>query len=321
MLLSFPSPSAGRADDSDRITLAPEAIRQPDSWNPSQRQIVLGQIIDFDAEYLTLTNSEGEPQRLASRQVEAIAFHWETEDARSAAQLVEEQQYEAAIRKIVECRKAVPRWQDRILIAKMVMCFDALGYERQAGIFFLNLAAASPPPMLYADMPLCWTSKLPDAALKKAAQEWLASDDEHAQLLGASWLLAGEQRSAAAASIQKLKNSKNPTLATLASFQAQRLVPPPESEMKLTTWFASRDQLLEPLQLGPNAFLADRLRRMGKIELAIGQWSRIAATPHGRYHRATEALKEAAEQLKQLGRDAEAAQLLTWAQQFAPPTD
>jgi hypothetical protein len=84
----------------------------------------------------------------------------------------------------------------------------------------------------------------------------------------------------------------------------------------LNEWFTFRDQLLLPLQIGPTEFLADRLMRVGEPDLAIGQWMRIAATHPARYHRASQALEAAADQLRRLGRDKEMRKLESWAKQL-----
>ena len=73
-----------------------------------------------------------------------------------------------------------------------------------------------------------------------------------------------------------------------------------------------RDRMLQPLQLGPTEFLADRLQRIGETDLAIGQWMRIATLHADRYDRARRALTAAADSLTRQGRPAEAKKIEAW---------
>jgi len=134
--------------------------------------------------------------------------------------------------------------------------------------------------------------------------------------LGASWMLLGPDREAARAKLLKLHDSKNEAIASIAMAQSWRLVPPLETSAKLAEWFEFRDRLIEPLQIGPTEFIAERCARTGMIDLAIGQWSRIATMHSNRSHRAWNALNAAARTLNQQNRAEEANRFLTWAEEF-----
>lgn len=146
-------------------------------------------------------------------------------------------------------------------------------------------------------LPINWTSRESSTALGKAAKEWLASDNEVAGLLGASWLLLGEQGVEAKQRLQKLQSSKNRTVARLAAAQLWRVVPPTETTGRMQKWLEARDSLSLPMQLGPTEFLAERFSRTDKPALAIGEWLRIAATYNDHPHRAAVALEEAGQRL------------------------
>jgi hypothetical protein len=178
---------------------------------------------------------------------------------------------------------------------------------------------ASPrlPTILYAEMPLCWTTREVDAALEETAKKWLFSEDEHAQLLGASWLLLGDAGQAAKEILGSLRSSANQNISRLAIAQAWRLVPPPKTMSELQGWMDYRDALRPPLQIGPTEFIADRLMRIGQVDLAIGQWLRIASQHGDRYHRAVPALKTAAQLLQREGQIEEAEKLNEWIAELA----
>lgn len=302
--------AAAQEPITDTVTFSDYAPREFDHWKPIATVTLAGKILDFDSDYLTLLSAEGKQSRYPSRQVVDISFQWATPEAKAATLTFERQEYREAVAAIQACYKELPRWQQRQILAKLVVALDVAGGPRIAGILFLDLAKAKPPAMLYSAMPLCWTVREPDRALAEAAAGWIASQDESARLLGASWLSTGSRRSEAQDVLHELKSSKNPTIGALATAQSWRWVPPPKSE--LSQWFEYRDRLIAPLQLGPTEFLADRLQRLGKPELALGQWMRIASLYPERYHRFSAATDQAIGQLKQMQRDGEAQRLEAW---------
>ncbi|WP_145082391.1 hypothetical protein [Aureliella helgolandensis] len=305
--------------DSDQVQVVTGSAKFATLWHPQGVAQYAGTIIDFDANLLVLRTPDNQEMQFQSDRVLHIAFQWRKDEARQASDLVADRQYQAAVTAIQSAYKSgIPQWQQRILIGQLVQALAALEKSRTAGVLFLNLADAHPPAMLYADMPLCWTAREPDAALLKTALDWLNSDSESAQLLGASWLLMGPHRSQAEEALRKLKSSENSTVSQLAAAQAWRSVPPPDTMKYLAEWFEFRDGLLEPLQLGPSEFLAERLMRIGQDELAIGQWVRIGTIHRDRYHRAAAALNSAAQQLQRNGMNQEAQKLHTWITELSP---
>ncbi len=290
----------------------PEGVGASD-WGPARTEQLQGQIVSFDAEALVLNDALGKATRLASSQVQSVDIAWQRASVVDALQVFHQRRYQAAVSLLDQARKDnVPQWQQRFLIAHIIEAVEALGSTRSAGVLFLNLAASRPPDLLYADMPLCWTVREGDRPLMDAARQWLASEDVAAQLLGASWLLFSDESAAARERLLQLQSSDQAVIANLAVAQSWRLVPPPETMQQLQAWQQFRDSLLEPLQLGPSEFLADRLMRIGEHDLAIGQWLRIAAVHSQRYHRARQAMANAESLLRRLERVAEAEQLQAW---------
>lgn len=302
----------------DSILYAPAVTKSFDIWNPRAADRLLGTIEEFDDQRLVFV--EGEKRReLPSNRVMQVEPIWLTPAAVSAHKLFSERKYREAKEAITKAAtNDLPRWQQRLLVAEIVDVFTALGDIRIAGgIYLKSLAPNHPPAMLYAQLPMNWTTVEPDRALYEAAVEWLEQPDECAQLLGASWLLLGPDREPARAKLLKLQGSKLEVIAGLAVAQGWRLVPPPETESKLSKWLEYRDRLIQPLQIGPTEFLADRLARVGMIDQAIGQWSRIATIHGDRPHRAAVALAAAQRLLTQQGRLDEAKRFQEWAEQFA----
>lgn len=293
------------------------AMNNRDPWVAPQLYQLSGRIQECDAERLLLLQSDGSPRSIPSPQIVRVRPAWKNAQAAEAHGLLQAKQYRRVVEAVPAALKSgLPVWQQRFLLAELVQAIDALGDKRRAGILFLNLASASPPALLYDRMPLCWTSQEPNSELRAQAREWLASDDDVARLLGASWLLLVDTDSQVARTLSALQSSDNHAVAQLAVAQAWRMVSPPQSMQQLPQWMEFRDKLLPPLQIGPTEFLADRLMRLSETDLAIGQWMRIATLHGGRYHRAAAALESSAQQLTRLGRNEEAQRLDSWIQEL-----
>ncbi len=292
---------------------------KPDAWHPPVTLQLQGEVKQFDGERLALLESDGSPRTIPSQYVLRIEPQWRNESAAAAHQLFVERKYQAVVKAVPQAlQDNLAQWQQRLLIAELVQSATALGNPRVAGNYFLSLAKSNPPHLLYADMPLCWTVSEPDQALREESQKWLLEEAESARLLGASWLLFGEQSSEAKQALSQLQTSQNSAIANMAALQGWRLVPPPQTMSALPGWLEFRDQLLPPLQIGPTEFIADRLMRIGQPDLAIGQWLRIASQHGDRPHRAAQALQSAATQLQRLERNEEAQRLMEWIDRLTP---
>ena len=291
-----------------------ELSARRDVWSAPQTRQLLGEIQRFESDRLELIDRAGVERTLPSKYVLRVHPRWRTAEAAQAHQLFEDGKFEELVKAVPTALESnLAQWQQRMLISELVQGVEALGKPQAAGAYFLSLAGSQPPPLLYAAMPLCWTSRDPDQALRDAARQWLQkNDDDAARLLGASWLLFTDQQPAAQAVITKLQASSNPVIAQLAVAQGWRLIPPPQTMSELSRWLEFRDKLLPPLQLGPTEFLADRLQRIGELDLAIGEWSRIGNQHSDQPVRAHTALASAAAQLKRIGRDDDAQRFETW---------
>ncbi|MEO8269269.1 MAG: hypothetical protein ABI557_06085 [Aureliella sp.] len=283
-------------------------------WNPPRTLQLLGEIKRFESEQLDLIDRDGSERTVPSKYVMRVVPRWRTTEASRAHQLFVDGKFEELLKAVpIALESNLVQWQQQILIAELVQAVESQGKPRAAGAYFLTLAESKPPPMLFACMPLCWTTREPDQVLRDGASKWLEKkDDDAARLLGASWLLFTDEQAAAQQALMQLQSSSNATIAQLAVAQGWRRVPPPQTMTDLNRWFEFRDKLLPPLQLGPTEFMADRLQRIGKIELAIGEWSRIGSQYSDQPMRSQQALGDATAQLRRLGRDEEAQRFETW---------
>lgn len=314
--------SAFHASDSpDQVFYWAGTPQVPDAdWEKRDRRELSGTIRQFDAEQLVLELPNGQATTIDSGRVNRLVTQWRSPQAREAIGLVEARDYRGAIAKLEPAiRSGIPRWQQRLLIAKLVESVQAIDRPRTAGILFLNLADTDPPAMLYASMPLCWTVRQPDPALLEEARKWMDSQQEVAQLMGASWLLFEPQGPQAERILLELESSENDSVAQLAALQRWRLTPPPATLQKLPQWLDTRDRLIEPLQLGACEFLADRLLRVNQPDLALGQLMRIVSLAGERYDRASKALQAAQALLERQAKTPEAQRLQAWIEHSEQP--
>ncbi len=296
-----------------RAVIGPaDSSSQEEQWRQARTYKWIGTIRQFDGSKLVM-DQDGRPQSVDSSRVESVEFDWANEQTSEAVGLFEQRDYARAVQALGEAIKSgVPRWQQRFLAAQMVQGVSALDRPQTAGKLFLQLAATSPPALLYADAPLKWSGGEVSPQMREEALEWVASDDEIARLLGASWLLFGEHQQQAQRVLIDLQSSERAYVAQLAVAQAWRLSTPPETIPRLGEWLRFRDALIPPLQLGPTEFLAERLMRVGEVELALGELFRIATMHHDRYHRAAKALQAGRNLLQSQGKTTEAEKVGRW---------
>ena len=301
----------------DNFLYAPAVTQSIDIWNHRAAERLAGKIEELDDQRIVFL--EGEKRReLPSNRVMQVEPVWSTPAADKAHKLFLDRKYREAKDAIAKAAtNDLPRWQQRFLVAEFVEVLAAFGDIRIAGgVYLKSLAPNQPPAMLYSYLPMNWTAAEPDRALYEVAVEWLEQPNECAQLLGASWLLLGPDGDAARAKLRKLQSSKIEPIAALALVQAWRLVPPPETAGKLSEWLEYRDRLIQPLQIGPTEFLADRMARVSMTDQAISQWSRIATIHADRPFRAALALASAQRLLSQQDRPDEAKRFQEWAELF-----
>ncbi len=235
----------------DAFRYAPVVPKAIDVWNPPKINEIAGTIDELDDKHIVYRDA-AKSHDIPSNRVIQVTTTWRTPAASEAHTLFLQRRYRDAKEAIPKAAKNdLPRWQQRLMVAEFVDTLVALGDTRVAGsVYLTSLAAHQPPVMLYAQLPLNWTNIEPDRLLFESAVEWLRQEDEAAQLLGASWLLFGAEHESAQATLTKLQSSKREPIAVLAVAQSWRLVPPPNTEAKLSDWLEFRDRMLEPLQLG-----------------------------------------------------------------------
>ena len=274
-------------------------------------------IVDWTPERLLFLDG-GEIRQLQGDQVAAIEVEWQNEDAIEAENAFQKQDFRGVIQSIQSANNGkLLQWQQKILIGRLVEALWAVGTREEACRTFLALAKFKPPTMIYGIAPLAWTNDGLDRQLERSASIWIdtestdPAEQDANRLLGASWLLTGNQREKSVAELEALRDQSTVVaIRHLAECQLWRIEPAQSArERRLAIWQSTRDKMPFALQSGPTLLIADKLARSNQIELAIAEWMRIATLHPSRYHVSQIATESAIDSLRKLGRSEDAARV------------
>ncbi len=244
----------------------------------------------------------------------AVQPNWASSEAANMDSLFRQGKF-AELGKIAPAiiQSNLPPWQQRLLLAELIVAADAIGNRVPAGKLFISLCDNSSPPFLYAVAPLNWSNPTSSPQMESTAEEWLSDSREAAQLLGARWLLSGPKRESAREVLEKLGRSTNTSISDLATCQLWRIIPiSPANASQLIEWQNRRDSLLLPLQIGPTELIADRWRSAQQDSLAAFEYLRIATLHRDRVDRLTTAQNTAEELLTKSGNKADMIRFQKW---------
>ena len=272
-----------------------------------------GVIVSWDVDKLVVIKPEAKgPTNFPGDLVVGIEPGWKSPAYAQVHSLFEQRKFKEVLQQgqAVLSLAEIPRWQQRVVVSEMVDSAMALQQYSAAARVFKVLAQDSTPELLMSRIPIPWSDELlrVTPALTQEALGWIESDKPAMQLLGASWLLAGEHRLAAIDKLKSLSSNALPMIAAYSKIQLWRLTIPEEILSDgFLEWVAQRDALPVPLQAGPTMLLAHRLEQANQPKLAIAEWLRVTSMHADRYHLAEQAVRRGADAAKKLG-DEELAQ-------------
>ena len=293
-------------------------------WDAVEYTQEIGIILDWNSKRIVIVRPDAERETtIPGDSVSRIEPTWTQPNAAEFHRLFVEREFTAAIKLGSETIKkpGTPVWQQRIILAEMIESMMAIGKPSLACQLYVSLAAENSPQLLLSTIPLSWgDDKLEaDAAkIQPMASDWLLSENEAHQLLGAGWLLKGPKRLLAIETLTSLSKSKSAWIASYARCQLWRIAPPAEIQSTLLPkWIADRDRIPLAMQAGPSMLLAYRMSQAGESMLAVGEWLRIATLHSDRYHFANSAWTKAIESLNALDKKDDAAKAKRMHEQFA----
>ena len=300
LLLVIVSPA--RAEDT--VYLRPE---QP-GGNPYSLR---GEIIDDTGRELTFrVQGSSRPRRYPADRVDRIETEWPSGFGQGRAAMARGD-FAAAAEHFVAANRAEKRaWARRRILAELVICYRAAGLDGKAGDIFLAIAQSDPATPAFDRIPLAWFAT--EAVPKSKAKGWLARTNlPAAGLLGASHLLATDERDVAIARLRHLADTApDPRVAALAEAQRWRTRIVTADESDRVRWQQRIDAMPPVVRGGPYFVLAQVHERLGQADAAALAYLRVPI--HFNHDRplAARALLGAARATRQSGHTDESRRLL-----------
>ncbi len=182
-----------------------------------------GTVLDFNGQYLVMQTAGGAEQRIPADRVLDIATS-KTDEQHAAEAAADERDFRAAAENYLAALRAERRgWVQRQLMAECITSFLNSSQPDRACAGFLALAKQDSQPPYFSRIPLRWTPYQPSLPFQRQATTWLEDrQNSLASLLGASWLLSTQQRSAAIKTLQGLTIDPDARIVQLAQAQLWR---------------------------------------------------------------------------------------------------
>jgi tetratricopeptide (TPR) repeat protein len=267
-----------------------------------------GEIVEYTGESLQLKSSSGRVENIPAARVVDIRSTWTLTHERGDS-LRAEGKLEEAINAYKQALRDESRvWARRKIMAELVGCYAELGRFDSAGEEWLAIVKSDQLTMHYEVIPVAWHAILPDAALESRAMAWLNRKEPAPQLLGASWLLTGAQRSAAITALEALVTSKtaDPRIRSLAQIQLWRTKLVTAKLDEVQRWQSAIEQMPAEIRASGYFVAGEALARLAKSEEASLAFLHIPLVHPQQRVMAADALIAAAQQLENLKRTEQA---------------
>jgi tetratricopeptide (TPR) repeat protein len=244
------APSAPAQDD-PVVSSAKDVVhyRSDKSGQPLNRT---GTIEEFTGKALLLKVSTGNQISIATSSVIDVETAWST-NHRLADQLFAQKRFPEAL---AAYTKAIleddqPQWILRRLMARRVLCHQALQDTPRAVEDFMRIVDVDPATQYFAAIPLNWQTRSIDTSLEKMAQAWLTDKSAVLQLIGSSWLLSTASRRQAEVVLKDLAIHSDERIAYLAAAQLWRTTGISATADDIAKWPAIIDRMPPDLRAGP----------------------------------------------------------------------
>jgi tetratricopeptide (TPR) repeat protein len=270
---------------------------------------ITGRVLDYTGRELRLEYPGGQQQSFPADKVLRIDTPYGRPQTDAEA-LFARDQFAPAVGLYLKAVEAeTRRWVRRQIIARIVCCYRAMDQPQRAGEAFLLLIRDDPDTPYFDCIPLAWTPRQPAGDLELAARQWLNRAEPAAQLLGASHLLAGQDRPEALKHLRRLAVGADRRISGLALAQTWRAEVATASAQQLAGWSRLVEQMPEPLAAGPYYVLGQARAQQGQQEQAALALLRVAILYPQQRPLAARALVDAGRALEKLGRSRGALQL------------
>lgn len=271
---------------------------------------VQGTVVDFTGEQLTVRTSVGRDETIPTERIERVETY-KGDDHLAGDKAFQQRQYANALTYYGKAIRAEQRrWMRRQILARSIQCYANTGQVERAGEGFRYLYQDDPATQFFSCIPLCWRTQQPTPTLLQQARTWIATEkDPISVLMGASWLLATQERAQAVAALQKLSLQPDARIAMLATAQLWRTRLIVAEAAEIDQWRGQLERIPADLQVGPHFVLGLALARMKQHQPAALSFLRAPILAHEQLDLAAAGTLEAARQLELLGRTTQARRL------------
>lgn len=229
-----------------------------------------GTVEDYTGRELVITTAAGKRETITGEKVLKVETS-STKEEQSGDALKREGKLDEATQAYRQAKQAEPRaWVVRRIMARLVGCYDLQGDVDSAGDEFLDMLARDPDSPDFAAIPLAWRTS--ERTKANQSSTWLAASEPAAKLLGASWLLLGDQQAQAVKTLQSLSKDRDPRIANLAQAQLWRAALSRASSDDVRSWREEIERMPARLRSGPLLVVGDGLMRTGQTEDALLAW-------------------------------------------------
>jgi tetratricopeptide (TPR) repeat protein len=269
-----------------------------------------GKIEDYSGAGLVLVTTQGRKETIPLDKL--VDFQTTaTDEEQSADKLKRAGKLPEAIEAYKQAKRAESRqWVIRRISRSLVDCYDVAGQIDQAGDEFLAIVAADEETPYFGSIPLAWRGSATEGPAATRAPKWLAAANQPAaELLGASWLVAGAQRAKALAKLKALSNDLDPRIAHLAAAQLWRAALVTATAADARKWQQQIERMPAELRSGPLLVLGDYYARNDRSDEALLAYLQVPLVYNRRQTLSGTGLISAARLLEKLKRPDDAGRL------------
>jgi hypothetical protein len=216
------------------------------------RRTLSGEIRDYNGKELRISLANGQDLDVPAARVVEVSTKQPAKQV-EAEQFARKHEYADALAAYrVALREETRGWAKRRIMADVVTCYESAGELMNAADAFATLMKTDEHWQYIERAPLLWTSGLIDADCERQAKIWLKQAEfPTAQLVGASWSLAGAERATAMTTLRKLSSSPDARLAHLADAQQWRGNIATVGPQELKGWELQIQRMPPELRAGP----------------------------------------------------------------------
>lgn len=270
---------------------------------------ISGTVVDWTGQQITIRNASGAERKYPAERVREVDTKW-PEGYQQGTDELAEGNYSRAAELLAAAARADQRpWGRRLAMQQLMKCYAGAGDAATAGRLLVELAKSDPATPALERAPLAWHASTQVAPA--VVDEWLASDQPAAKLLGASYSLSGSKRAAALAALAALARSGHEQIAPLAEMQQWRTEVVTATKADVERWQQRLAAFPNALQPGGWLVVGDTWRQLRETDAAALAYLRSSMLAEQQPQLAAAALLRAAKVLGSGGHQEEAKRLAT----------